>query len=257
MTEVDQAMGLDSDLDKSSLPHQITVNGINVQIVRKAIKNLHLAVYPPDGQVRVAVPENITDDNVRLAIVSKLAWISKQQQYFKLQSRQSERQFISGESHYFMGQRYRLELVVRPGKHEVQRHQSGRLTMYVQAGTSRANKEKLLDAWYRSQLNERLPILLAKWQPLVGREVRAFSIKKMKTKWGSCTIAQRRIWLNLELAKKPPQCLEYLLVHELVHLLERRHNEVFRAHMDRLLPRWRALRKLLNQSPLAHEDWLY
>jgi len=235
----------------------INVNGIDVQVVRKDIKNLHLGVYPPNGHVRVAVPEHVSDDNVRLAVVSKLSWIKKQQRDFKDQPRQSERAYVSGECHYFLGRRYRLELIERVGKAEVTTFKSGKLKMVVKPGTSIERKEKLLNAWYREELKKIIPELLSKWQPIIGRQADDWGIKKMKTKWGSCNIEKHRIWLNLELAKKPPECLEYILVHELVHLLERQHNDRFRAHLDRFLPQWRHCRDMLNRSPLVHENWVY
>ncbi len=235
----------------------LSVNGIAVQVVRKDIKNLHLAVYPPDGHVRVAVPNHITDDNVRLAVVSKLSWIKKQQRDFIDQPRQSERQFISGECHYHFGKRCRLELIERVGRHEVVLKQSGKLKMFVAPGTTIDNKLKLLNEWRRSELKVRILELLEKWQPIVGESVAHWGIKKMKTKWGSCNIDARRIWLNLELAKKPAECLEYILVHELVHLLERHHNDRFKELLDKFLPSWRASRQILNKAPLAHEEWKY
>ncbi len=235
----------------------LTVNGIDVQIVRKDIKNLHLAVYPPDGAVRVAVPKHITDDNVRLAIVDKLSWIKKQQKDFKDQPRQSKRLYISGECHYFFGKRCRLELIERVGKHEVILRKSGKLKMFVKPNTPVENKAKLLNEWYRSELKKLLPELLAKWQPVIGKKVTGCGVRKMKTKWGSCNIEKSHIWLNLELAKKPSLCLEYILVHEMVHLLERNHNDRFKTFMDKYLPRWRSHRELLNKSPLAHESWKY
>lgn len=235
----------------------ITVSGIDVQIVRKNIKNLHLGVYPPHGHVRVAVPEHVTDDNVRLAVVSKLSWIKKQQKEFNDQPRQSERAYISGECHYFFGKRYRLELIERAGKAEVKRLKSGKLKMFVKPAASIESKEKLLNAWYREELRQMIPLLLDKWQPIVGKQADDWGIKKMKTKWGSCNIEQRRIWLNLELAKKPPECLEYILVHELVHLHERNHNERFKTLLEQCLPNWRTSQHTLNKSPLAHEEWQY
>lgn len=235
----------------------IMVSGINVQIVRKDIKNLHLAVYPPNGHVRVAAPENITDDNVRLAVVSKLSWIKKQQQDFKEQPRQTERKYISGECHYYFGKRYRLDVIEREGKPEVKNLKSGKLKLFVKPGTGVAVKEKIITEWYRGQLKEIIPSLLEKWQPKVGKKAADWGIKKMRTKWGSCNIEQRRIWLNLELAKKPLACLEYIIVHELIHLHERKHNERFKTLMDTLLPNWQTRRKLLNTAPLAHEHWDY
>lgn len=235
----------------------LSVNGIDVQIVRKDIKNLHLAVYPPDGHVRVAVPQHVSDDNVRLAVISKLSWIKKQQQDFKDQPRQSERLFVSGECHYFFGKACRLELIEHAGKHEIVLLKSGRLKMFVRPGTGIENKAKLINEWYRVELKKQLPALLDKWQAVIGKQVSTYGVRKMKTRWGSCNIEKCHIWLNLELAKKPLECLEYIVVHEIIHLLERKHNEQFKALMDNYLPAWRLYRKALNSSPLANENWKY
>jgi predicted metal-dependent hydrolase len=235
----------------------LKVSGIDVQVVRKGIKNLHLAVYPPDGHVRVAVPEHVTDDNVRLAVVAKLNWIKRQQRDYKEQPRQSGREYVSGECHYVLGKRYRLQLIERDAKPEVVLLKSGKLKLYVRAGSSVESKELILNAWYREELKRLIPDLLDKWQPVVGRKAKDWGIKRMKTKWGSCNTEARRIWLNLELAKKPLVCLEYILVHELVHLHERRHNQRFKDILDRCMPNWRVRQKTLNSSPLAHEEWEY
>jgi len=235
----------------------MTVSGIDVQVVRKNIKNLHLGVYPPNGHVRVAVPEHVTDDNVRLAIISRLSWIKKRQQGFKDQARQSERAYISGECHYIFGKRFRLELIERDGKAEVRQLKSGKLKMFVRPSASIESKEKLMNTWYREELKQVVPDLLEKWQPIIGRQADDWGIKKMKTKWGSCNIEKCRIWLNLELAKKPPECLEYILVHELIHLLERNHNDRFISLMNRFIPNWRAQRDELNRLPVRHEKWGY
>jgi len=198
----------------------LTVNGIDVQVLRKDIKNLHLGVYPPDGQVRVSVPQHITDDNVRLAIVSKINWIKKRKKEFKGQARQTQRRYVSGECHYFFGKRCRLQLIERKGKHEIILMKSNRLKMYVSPRTSIANKKRLLNEWYRSELKKCLPELIDKWQPIIGKKVSDWGVRRMKTRWGTCNTTAKRIWLNLELAKKPAECLEYIVVHEMVHLLE-------------------------------------
>ena len=235
----------------------ITVNNIEVQIIRKPIKNLHLGVYPPNGRVRVAAPTHVTDENARLAVISKLGWIKKQQAHFQSQPRQSQREMVSGESQYVWGKRYLLEVAERPGKHSLVIKNNKKLLLTVNPNTTRANRELVLNEWYRTVLKERIPDLIAKWEPIMGVTVAGWGVRKMKTKWGSCNIEARRIWLNLELAKKPVKCLEYILVHEMVHLLERRHNDQFRTHMDRFMPQWRWHQDMLNQSPLAHEDWEY
>lgn len=235
----------------------MTVSGIAVDIVRKEIKNLHLSVLPPNGRVRVSVPLHVSDDRVRAAVVTRLAWIKKQQHEFALQPRQSQREMVTGESHYLMGQRYRLEVIEHQGKHEVRIKNANTLQIRVKQGTTVANRQKLLNEWYRRRLKERIPPMLSQWQKKIGVEASDWGVKKMKTKWGSCNIAARRVWLNLDLVCKPPECLEYILVHELVHLLERHHNDRFRAYMDEFMPNWRLYRDTLNRSPLANENWDY
>ncbi len=235
----------------------IEVRGIDVEIRRKAIKNLHVGVYPPDGKVRVAAPSHLSDEAVRLAVVARLGWIRRQQQGFARQARQSIREMVTGESHYFGGARYRLDVVEQPGNPRVRMVDNSTIQLQVRPDTDRAARQQMLDRWYRRQLKARIPELLATWEPVVGVKVSDCRIKRMKTRWGSCNIEARRIWLNLELAKKSPRCLEYILVHEMVHLLERHHTERFRALMDRCMPDWRLRRDELNASPLAHEDWDY
>ncbi len=236
---------------------QIEVSGIPVEVVRKDIKNLHLAVYPPNGRVRVAVPLRTSDETVRLAVISRLGWIRKQQTAMEDQVRESQREMITGESHFVQGRRYRLNVIEQESPPQVVIRNNKTLELQIRPETPREKREEILQRWYRGLLREQIPELLAKWEPLIGVEVSKCGIKRMKTKWGTCNIKARRIWLNLELAKKPPACLEYILVHEMVHLLERHHNEKFRAYMDKFLPQWPMHREELNRAPLAHEDWGY
>jgi hypothetical protein len=234
----------------------IIVSGISVQVIRKPIKNLHLSVCPPQGHVRVSGPLHVTDDTVRLAVISRLKWIKQQQCSFKNQTRQSAREMVTGESHYVFGKRYRLEVIERRGRHEVVIKNSSTLQLFVNPGTSALHRALVLNQWYRQQLKARIPDLLSRWEPIIGKQASDWGIKKMKTKWGSCNIAQSRIWLNLELAKKPVDCLEYVLVHELVHLLERNHGEQFKAYMNQFLPRWQQYRNTLRNEPLKDENWV-
>lgn len=231
------------------------VSGIPVEVVRKPIKNLHLSVHPPEGSVRVSAPLLLDDEAVRLAVVSRLSWIRRHQKAFEEQPRQSQREMVTGESHYFMGRRYRLNVLKQAGPNRVRINGNSELTLHVRAGTDRDKRESVLTEWYRQQLKEVLPDLIAKWQPVIGVEVADWGVKKMKTRWGSCNVRDRRVWLNLELAKKPRHCIEYVLVHEMVHLLERHHNERFKALLDKFIPQWRLYRSELNQAPLAHEGW--
>lgn len=235
----------------------MTVNGLRVEIVRKDIKNLHLGVYPPHGRVRVAAPLRVSDKAVRLAVIGKLGWIKRHQARFEAQPRQSEREMVSGESHYFLGQRYRLRVVRHNSAAKVVVRNNSIIQLHVRPETGSGQRERVLQRWYRQQLKELVPPLLEKWQKAFGVQVSACRIKRMKTKWGTCTVDARRIWLNLELAKKPVRCLEYVLVHELAHFVERHHSDRFISIMDKHLPQWRLHRDELNSAPLAHETWSY
>lgn len=235
---------------------KVEIGSITMQLNRKAIKNLHISVLPPDGRVRVSAPESMTETAIRMAVVSRIPWIKKQQSDFAKQPRQSDREMVGGECHYLWGRRYRLNLIERSGKHEIKLGR-GRLHLYVNTATKLENKALVLSSYYRHVLKARISELLPVWEEKIGVTAADWGVKKMKTKWGSCNTQSKRIWLNLELAKKPPECLEYILVHELVHLLERNHNEQFKAHMYRLLPDWRERRDLLNRMPLAHNNWIY
>lgn len=236
--------------------HFIEVSGIPIEVVRKKIKNLHLGVYPPEGRVRVAVPLRVDDDAVRLAVISKLGWIKRKQAEFSAQPRQSQREMVSGESHYYLGQRYRLNVIEHTGANQVD-VKSKTIDLYVRPDADQARRDAVLSQWYRQQIKSLIPDLLAKWEPVIGVQVEDWGVKKMKTRWGTCNISARRIWINLELAKKPIQCLEYIVIHELVHLLERRHNDRFRDLMDKYMPQWRLQREVLNKAPLGHEEWEY
>jgi predicted metal-dependent hydrolase len=241
----------------STEPHRITVGGLTVEVVRKNIKNLHLGVYPPNGRVRVAAPLVVSDEAVRLAVIGKLGWIKRQQAKFEAQPRQSQREMVNGESHYFLGQRYRLRVLAYTGPPRIRCSGADFLDLFVRPETTVEQRQRVLEDWYREQLRGRIPALLEQWQPVLGVAAAEWGIRKMKTRWGSCNIRARRVWFNLELAKKPARCLEYVVVHELVHLLERNHNARFKALMEQHLPTWRACREELNRAPLGHDKWQY
>jgi hypothetical protein len=236
---------------------EIRVSGLPVQIVRKDIKNLHLGVYPPNGRVRVAAPLRVSDNAVRLAVIDKLGWIKRHRAKFAAQPRQTKREMVSGESHYYLGRRYRLRVVEGRGPQCVIVRSRTILELYACAGADEEDRQRVLQRWYRERLREIVPPLLAKWEAMLDVSAASVGIKRMKTKWGACNTDARRIWLNLDLAKKPVQCLEYLIVHELTHLIEPRHNERFVSLMDRHLPHWRLHRKMLNAAPLPHASWTY
>jgi predicted metal-dependent hydrolase len=237
--------------------YQIIISDIVVDVVRKDIKNIHLAVYPPNGRVRVAVPHYMKDDSVRLVVISKLQWIKRQQKQFNDQKRQTARKYISGENHYFLGNRYLLNVIYADGTPKIAIRNKTTLDLTVRPNSDWETRERVLLAWYRRELKAIVPDIIAKWEAIIGVQITEWGVKQMKTKWGTCNISSMRIWLNLELIKKPLHCIEYVIVHELVHLLERHHNDRFMRFMDKFLPNWRLLRDELNAQPLAHEDWEY
>jgi predicted metal-dependent hydrolase len=227
--------------------YQITIGQLVIDVVKKDIKNIHLGVYPPDGNIRIATPLKVNDDRVRLFAISKLPWIKKQQAKFQAQSRQSPREFVSGESHYFQGRRYLLNVIYHKSSPKVIIKNNTNIHLFVRENSTLEQRKKVMTEWYRQQLKEQIPTLLDKWQSITGLTANDWGIKQMKTKWGSCNITDKRIWLNLELAKKPQICLEYVIVHELVHLLERNHNERFIAYMDKFMPQWPIYKEELSQ----------
>lgn len=241
----------------STKPRRLEIGGLTIDLVRKDIKNLHLGVYPPQGRVRVAAPLAMGDEAVRLAVISKLGWIKRQQAKFEEQVRQSEREYVSGESHYFLGRRYRLRVHKDSGPVRVAIIGKTSIELFVRPEMDAAQRGRVMLGWYRAQLKELLPPLLEKWESRLKVKAAEWGVKKMKTKWGSCNPATQRLWFNLELAKKPVPCIEYIVVHELAHLLERQHNDRFAALMDKHLPTWKTRRQELNAAPLGHDAWSY
>ena len=237
--------------------YHINVRGISVEVVRKDIKNFYIGVHPPNGHVRVSAPLHFDEDAIRVAVITRLAWIQRKQTEFAKQERQPQREFVTGESHYFEGRRYRLDVIEQDCPPKVWLPNNTKIALSVRPGSDRAKRQAVMQRWYRQHLRAQLPPLLEKWEPKLGVSVNEVRIKRMKTLWGSCNIKAKRIWLNLELVKKPKSCLVYVLVHEMVHLLERHHNDRFRELMDKFLPQWRNYRDQLNRAPLAHEDWAY
>ena len=235
---------------------QIALGDLRIDVTYKDIKNVHLSVYPPNGRVRVSAPLRLDLDTIRIFAISRLNWIRKQQAKLTEQTREPARDFVGRESHYYFGQRYLLEITeVEASPKVILKHNT--IEMQVRPGTPREKRETILDEWYRQRLKEIVPGIIIRWEKAIDVDVKAFGIKKMKTKWGSCNPKAGRIWLNLELAKRPMPCIEYVTVHEMVHLLERKHGERFRAHMDELMPTWGYYREELNKGPLSHQDWSY
>lgn len=235
---------------------QIHLGDIAVDVVLKSIKNIHLSVYPPQGKVRIAAPLRMDLDTIRVFAVSKIGWIKQQQKKLRSQAREASREYLDRESHYVWGKRYLLKLVEQDAPpHVALKHST--LHLYLRPGADDTKKQSVLDEWYRQQLKEETRALIEKWAPHMGVEAPAFTARKMKTKWGSCTPAAKSILVNLELAKKPLECLEYIVVHELTHLLEPTHNSRFIALMTQFMPKWRFYRDELNRLPVRHEDWSY
>jgi len=235
---------------------QIELGDLRVAVLRKAIRNLHLSVHPPQGQVRIAAPPQMKLDTIRVFVISKLAWIKAQQRKMQAQERETPRLYIERESHYLWGRRCLLRRTEADAAPSVTAKRSA-LVLQVRPGTTPERCQQILEAWYREQLREALVPLLAKWQPVMDVRVSRVFVQRMKTRWGSCNPGSGAIRLNTELARKPAECLEYIVVHEMAHLLEPTHNERFAALMSKWLPHWQHLRQALNRLPVRHEDWGY
>jgi predicted metal-dependent hydrolase len=235
---------------------QILLGDIAVDVLLKDIKNVHLSVHPPTGRVRISAPKRMRLDTIRVFAISKLAWIRQQQTKLRNQEREAPREYIERESHYVWGKRHLLTVVETEGPPLIGIRHS-RLLLRVPPRTSEARRQILVDAWYREQLKEAVPPLLARWQKLLGVSVQRFFVQRMKTRWGSCNSRTGSIRLNTELAKKPRGCLEYLVVHEIIHLIEPTHNARFAALMDGAMPQWRIVREQLNRLPVRHDEWAY
>jgi hypothetical protein len=235
---------------------QLQLNDITIEVVLKDIKNVHLSVFPPNGRVRIAAPLRMNMDTIRIYAISKLGWIKTQQQKFMDQVRETPREYLYKEGHYFMGRRYLMKIV----EHDappcvVLKHHT--IELYVRPNTDIPKRQIIMDEWYRQELKIVAPPIIEKWEKQMGVTINELAIKKMKTKWGTCNREAKRIWLNLELAKKPVHCIEYIIVHELAHLLERTHNDNFVAIMNTFLPEWKHLKNELNQLPVSHSNWEY
>jgi predicted metal-dependent hydrolase len=235
---------------------RLNLGEIAVDVVFKNIKNIHLGVYPPTGHVRIAAPSRMNLDTIRVFAISKLGWIKQQRKKLREQERETPREYLDRESHYVWGKRYLLQVMENEAPAGVElKHR--KIFLRVRPGTGEDRKRAIVDAWYRAQLKTAVPSLIARWEPLLGVKVERFFVQKMKTKWGSCNTGSKTIRLNTELAKKPSECLEYIVVHEMLHLIVRRHDDRFISLMDRHLPGWRTVRQTLNATPLAHANWLY
>lgn len=235
---------------------QIKIGDITVDVVLKDIKNIHLGVYPPSGRVRISAPLRMDIDTIRIFAISKLGWIRQQQKKFQEQERETPREYLDLESHYVWGKRYLLKIIEvnKAPSVELEHH---KMVLRVRPGADDKKKQAVIDAWYREQLKKAVPPLIAKWEPLMDVKVERFFVQRMKTRWGSCNHKAANIRLNTELAKKPPECLEYIIIHEMTHLREPTHNSRFIALMDSFMFKWQFYRDKLNQLPVSHDKWIY
>jgi len=231
------------------------LSNLQIETVRKDIKNIHLGVYPPDGRVRVSIPLKTNDEALRLFLISKISWIKKQQRQFSQQQRQTKRGYVAGESHYFFGRRYQLNVNNSDTEPKIEIRKKNHIDIFVKPNTTTKQKEKMFEKFYRSELEKTIPKLLQQWEKKVGVKVNEVKIRKMKTKWGTCNSKDKRIWLNLELAKKPMHCIDYVFVHELVHLIEKRHSDRFIQLLESAYPNWQDTKDELNQGILSYFEW--
>ncbi|MCB4361854.1 M48 family metallopeptidase [Quatrionicoccus australiensis] len=235
---------------------QIDLGNLQIEVLRKKIKNLHLSVLPPLGRVRIAAPGHMNLDTIRVFVISRLSWIKAQQRKMQVQQREAPREYVDRESHYVWGRRYLLKRVELEAASAIELKHS-KLVLQVRPGTNELRSREILDAWYREQIRAAVPELIAKWEPVLGVKVGRVFVQRMKTRWGSCNPATGAIRLNTDLAKKPAECLEYIVVHEMTHLLEPSHNARFVSLMALFMPQWQHLRDELNALPVRHEDWGY
>ena len=214
---------------------------------------MYIRVLPPDGAVQITAPYGSNEETIRMFAVSRISWIKKQKKNFENQARQTKRQYVTGESYYVWGKRYRLDVQYSNIRNEV-KILGGKLILQVRKESTPAQRENVLNEWYREQLKQEIPGVLEKCEHIAGISCTEWQVKNMRTKWGTCNIEKRRIWLNLQLAKKTPECLAYVITHELVHLLERKHNDQFKQYMDQFFPNWRAVKGTLNQQMLDYME---
>jgi len=235
---------------------QIHLGAITVDVTLKDIKNIHLSVHPPTGHVRISAPSRMNLETIRVFAISKLGWIKQQQKKLLEQERETPREFLNRESHYVWGKRYLFQIIDVDQAPFVELHH-GRMVLYIRPGADDGRKQAAVEEWYRDVLKKAASKMIAKWQPRLSVQVERLFVQRMKTKWGSCNTKKRTIRLNTELAKKPRPCLEYIVVHEMIHMLEPTHNDRFKTLMNHFMPKWVSYRRTLNRLPLRHEHWDY
>jgi predicted metal-dependent hydrolase len=235
---------------------QFQIDNISIELIRKSIKNIHLSVHPPEGRVTIAAPTHLRIDTIRVFAIAKIDWIRDQQKRLLDQERESSREFLNRESHFVWGERYLMKVILvdKSPSLEIKNKQ---LVFCVRSDWGQVDKQSFLDSWYRELIKEATLDLLSKWEKKLDVKVSRLYVQRMKTKWGSCNSKAASIRLNSDLAKKPKECLEYIVVHELAHILESTHNQRFIKIMDQNMPKWRSHQQLLNSLPVKHENWEY
>jgi len=234
---------------------KMRVSNLTIETVRKDIKNIHLGVYPPNGRIRMAVPLRTSDESARLYVISKTPWIKKQQKIFANHKRQTPRKYVTGETHFIFGKNYRLNVIKSNKPQKIEIKKKTHIDLYVEPNSTIKQREKIFEKYYRLEINKIIPKLLEKWQKKVGVKVKEVKIRKMKTKWGTCNDEDKRIWLNLELAKKPFHCIDYVFVHELIHLIVKKHSEKFLELLQSAYPKWQQSKDELNRGILSYFEW--
>ncbi|GBU26890.1 hypothetical protein R84B8_00405 [Treponema sp. R8-4-B8] len=228
----------------------LVISGIPVDISKKDIKNMHLYVKPPNGEVTVSAPLSMTNEEIELFVHTKVSWIKKQVRKFNTQLRQSKREYVSGETLYVWGKQYYLQ--IEGGGRNSLELSCDTAIFTVRKNSDTAQREKFIREWYRKQLKVEIEKLLPKWEKITGLKCNSWQIKYMTSRWGSCKPKARKICLNLQLAKKTPECLEYIILHELVHILEKHHNERFYSLIKKYMPTWKEIKSSLNRQPLDY-----
>lgn len=232
----------------------IELGDISITVTRKEIKNVHLSVHPPEGRVTMSAPKGTRPEIARAYAISKISWIREQQEKLRKQARETPREFVERESHYLWGRRYLMTVIEQESKPSVTIDHK-RITLTIRPGSDQAKRASVIHEWHKSLLHESIPALIARWEPKLGVQVAAYFLQRMKTKWGSCNHDAGHIRLNTELVKKPKDLVEYVVVHEMVHLIEPTHSERFVSILTEHYPSWREARAELNELPLAAEVW--
>ena len=230
----------------------VTIGGLPVEIIRKAnLKNLYVRINPPDGTVTVSAPTETPEDSLKQFVLRKMPEITRVRDRMISQERQTKREYVSGESCYLWGKAYMLQVIFEGNRYRIEKTPN-KIIMTAPIGATEENREKAMIEWYRSELKRVLPPILARLEEKIGVETSGCNIKYMRTRWGSCNVDEKRILINLQLVKKPIECLEYVLTHELVHLIEKNHTKRFHSLVELYCPNWREAKRLLSEMPLDH-----